>query len=139
MARGPVAQEQQIQDAAFVKIMHGKSAEQRNAFMSMLSKDHESHRLTTDNYLNFWQKDGKDQENTEENREARKTKYVSLVNKYGFSFLSGVENLHDTTATMTSPPISTKKAGLSLSTSVVLQSATRFCRLWQGTNITSLI
>lgn len=68
-------------DIAFSKAMHGKSAEERNAFMSMLRKDGQAHRIVTDDYLKYWQIDGNDIENTEEARDSRKKQYTSLVNK----------------------------------------------------------
>ncbi|RMZ77719.1 hypothetical protein DV738_g4214, partial [Chaetothyriales sp. CBS 135597] len=82
MPNSDLTKQDQERDIAFTKIMHGKSADQRNAFLSMLAKDNKSHRLVTDSYLNYWQKDGQDQDNTEDNREARKSEYASLVNNY---------------------------------------------------------
>jgi sterol 24-C-methyltransferase len=60
--------------------MHGKSAEERNAFFSMLEKDHNAHGAVTREYINHWESDGvaKDDEVA---REERKSKYMSLVNK----------------------------------------------------------
>ncbi|WEW56410.1 sterol 24-C-methyltransferase [Emydomyces testavorans] len=63
--------------------MHAKSAEERNAFLSMLKKDSQAYREITDRYLNFWRSgDGKPRSNTEEEREGRSGKYMSLVNSY---------------------------------------------------------
>jgi sterol 24-C-methyltransferase len=72
--------EEASRDADFVKLMHGKSAEQGNAFFSMLKKDNEAHRLVTDDYLKLWEADSKATDKTEEAREARKANYMSLVN-----------------------------------------------------------
>lgn len=77
MAPGALLQEDMDRDTSFVKVMHGKSAEQRNAFISMLKKDGQAHRMVTDEYLKHWQTD-----NTEEARNDRKAKYMSLVNKW---------------------------------------------------------
>ncbi|KAG9684158.1 putative tocopherol O-methyltransferase, partial [Aureobasidium melanogenum] len=58
------------------KLMHGKTATERNAFLSMLRKDGQAHRLVTDEYVKRW---------TEDSDEARKTRqdsYMSLVNNY---------------------------------------------------------
>ena len=73
-------EEEVVRDATFVKLMHGKSAEQGHAFLSMLKKDHEAHRLVTDDYLKLWEADSKTADKTEEAREARKENYMSLVN-----------------------------------------------------------
>lgn len=68
-------------NGSFSKLMHGKSAEQRNAFMSMLNKHGDSHRLVTDNYLKLWNEDTKTGNKTQEARDDRKEKYMPLVNK----------------------------------------------------------
>lgn len=79
---GTVSQSEEVRrDAAFVKLMHGKSAEQRNAFMSMLRKDAESHRLITDDYIKHWEESDGLAKDSEEAREGRKGEYMSLVNK----------------------------------------------------------
>ncbi|KAK2758973.1 hypothetical protein FQN54_003071 [Arachnomyces sp. PD_36] len=62
--------------------MHGKSPEQRNAFLSMLRKDRDSHRLITDDYLKHWETKGAMGNKTQESRDNRKEKYMSLVNNY---------------------------------------------------------
>lgn len=74
-------QENVDRDASFAKLMHGKSAKQRNAFMSMLNKDGGSHRLVTDDYLKHWEADSKSGDKTHEARDGRKEKYMPLVNK----------------------------------------------------------
>lgn len=69
-------------DASFSKLMHGKSAKQRNAFMSMLNKDGGAHRLVTDDYLKHWEEDASvGDKAAEEARDGRKEKYMPLVNK----------------------------------------------------------
>lgn len=83
MPAASLLQEDADREASLVKFMHGNSAEQRNSFMSMLKKDGQAHRLVTDEYLRHW-----DTENTEDAREGRKAKYMSLVNKLGFAIPS---------------------------------------------------
>lgn len=68
------------QDPVILKLMHGKSSEERNAFFAMLSKDSKSHKSITDNYVNYWETSGKAHDD-EAAREDRKGKYMSLVNK----------------------------------------------------------
>lgn len=58
--------------APAVDPMHGKSAEERNAFLAMLKKGNESHREITDKYVGFWD---------EKERGERKDNYMSLVNR----------------------------------------------------------
>lgn len=57
------------------KMMHGKSATERNAFISMLRKDGQAHRLVTDEYVKRWTAD------SDEARKSRQDSYMSLVNK----------------------------------------------------------
>lgn len=64
----------------FQRAMHGKSATSRNAFLSMLNKDHEAYRMVTDEYIGRWTDDDKHQ-TVEEARDARKSQYMKLVNK----------------------------------------------------------
>ena len=45
--------ENHIRDADFHKAMHGKSAETKG-FRSMLNKDHEAHRLASEEYFKHW-------------------------------------------------------------------------------------
>ncbi|KEQ82177.1 putative tocopherol O-methyltransferase [Aureobasidium pullulans EXF-150] len=60
----------------FTKLMHGKSATERNAFISMLRKDGEAHRLITDEYVQRWTED------SDAARKSRQDSYMSLVNNY---------------------------------------------------------
>lgn len=55
--------------------MHGKSATERNAFISMLRKDGQAHRLVTDEYVQRWTED------SDEARKSRQDSYMTLVNK----------------------------------------------------------
>lgn len=80
MAAGAALAEERQRDAEFVKVMHGKSAEQRNAFISMLRKDDQAHRIITDEYVKRWETNDKTDDNTK-GREKKKSEYMSLVNK----------------------------------------------------------
>lgn len=71
--------EDTARDAAFIEIMHGKSGEERNAFLSMLKKDPKAHKLITDEYVKRWK--GGENDNTDVARDGRKSQYMSLVNK----------------------------------------------------------
>lgn len=81
MAPGALLSDDDRRDADFQKAMHGKSATSRNAFLSMLNKDHEAHRVVTDEYVERWTNDDK-HGTVEEAREARKSEYMQLVNNY---------------------------------------------------------
>jgi sterol 24-C-methyltransferase len=80
MTPGALLSDNDRRDADFQKAMHGKSATSRNAFLSMLNKNHEAHRVVTDEYVNRWTNDDK-HSTVEEAREARKSEYMQLVNK----------------------------------------------------------
>lgn len=81
MAPGALLNDEDVRrDADFQKAMHGKSATSRHAFFSMLNKDHEAHRVVTDEYVDRWTNDDK-HSTVEEAREARKSQYMQLVNK----------------------------------------------------------
>jgi sterol 24-C-methyltransferase len=80
MAPGALLPEETTSDVAFSKAMHGKSAETQNSYASMLRKDHEAHRLITEEDLKRWEED-QNGDNSEEAREKRKGEYMSLVNK----------------------------------------------------------
>lgn len=64
-----------ISEQELVKLMHGESAAERNAFFSMLRKDGQAHRLVTDEYVQRWNEDSKAA------RKGRQDSYMSLVNK----------------------------------------------------------
>ena len=79
--RLPVAiMDDDTQDSVFVKLMHGKSASERNAFFSMLKKDAASHKLITADYIKHWETNGVSADN-DDAREVRKSSYMALVNK----------------------------------------------------------
>lgn len=67
-------------DPVMRRLMHGKSAEERNAFLSMLLKDRNAHENVTRDYVGLWETNGTARDN-EAARDDRKTKYMSLVNK----------------------------------------------------------
>lgn len=67
-------------DPVLVKLMHGKSASERNAFLSMLRKDAASHEMITADYIKHWEANGVSKDN-EYAREVRKDSYMALVNK----------------------------------------------------------
>lgn len=81
MASVRLTQEEIDRETAFSKAMHGKSAEQRNTFLSMMKKDSQTHRMITDDYLNHWTANGKEIDDTEEARDKRREQYMSVVNK----------------------------------------------------------
>jgi sterol 24-C-methyltransferase len=80
MAPGALLPDDDRRDADFQKAMHGKSANSRHAFLSMLNKDHQAHRIITEEYVERWENDDK-HATADEAREARKSQYMSLVNK----------------------------------------------------------
>lgn len=62
--------------------MHGKSSEERNAFLSLLQKDSKSHEAVTREYVRRWSSNGDGNVgDIESGRETRKGEYMSLVNK----------------------------------------------------------
>ncbi|KAG9230344.1 sterol 24-C-methyltransferase [Amylocarpus encephaloides] len=68
-------------DAAFSKVMHGKSAAEKSAFLAMLKKDSKSQAAAADAYFHHW--DNKDARfETEEDRLDRKTDYANLTRNY---------------------------------------------------------
>lgn len=58
MSSVPLIKEDHERDAAFYKAMHGKSAEQKSAFLAMLGKDSKSQQVAADAYFKHW--DNKD-------------------------------------------------------------------------------
>jgi sterol 24-C-methyltransferase len=62
--------------------MHGKSSEERNAFLSLLQKDSKAHGAVTREYVRRWSSNGDGNVgDIESGRETRKGEYMSLVNK----------------------------------------------------------
>ena len=68
------------QDPVMRKLMHGKSSEERNAFLSMLKKDHKAHSDVTREYVGHWESNGVARDD-DVARDQRKSNYASLVNK----------------------------------------------------------
>ena len=54
MAPIALESEDHSRDAAFNKVMHGKSADSKGGFRSMLNKDRESHKLASEEYFRHW-------------------------------------------------------------------------------------
>lgn len=54
--------EDHSRDAAFNKAMHGKSSEEKTAFMAMLNKDKAAQSAAVDEYFKFWDGKGAGQE-----------------------------------------------------------------------------
>lgn len=73
-------------DPVMRKLMHGKSSEERNAFLSMLKKDHKAHSDVTREYVGHWESNGVARDD-EVAREKRRSNYASLVNKSVYSSL----------------------------------------------------
>ncbi|GAB7328353.1 hypothetical protein MBLNU13_g00343t1 [Cladosporium sp. NU13] len=68
-------------DPVMRKLMHGKSSEERNAFLSMLKKDHKAHSDVTREYVGHWESNGVARDD-DVARDQRKSNYASLVNNY---------------------------------------------------------
>lgn len=67
-------------DPVMRKLMHGKSSEERNAFLSMLKKDHKAHSDVTREYVGHWESNGVARDD-DVARDQRKSNYATLVNK----------------------------------------------------------
>lgn len=80
-----IVRENHERDAAFSQALHGRSAEQKSAFMAMLSKDSRAQQVAADAYFHHW--DNKDANiETKEDREVRMTggptHFQHLTNPY---------------------------------------------------------
>lgn len=73
--------EDQARDAAFNKLMHGKSAAQTGGLSSMLGKDRDAHKAAYDEYFKHWHNKPAEDE-TPEIREARRAEYATLTRHY---------------------------------------------------------
>ena len=69
--------EDHARDAAFNKALHGKSAESKAGFRSMLSKDREAQQAASQEYFKHWDNKAANAE-TEETREAR-TRFIEFA------------------------------------------------------------
>lgn len=74
-------QEDHERDAAFNKVMHGKSAKERGGLMSMINKDHTAHNAAVDEYFKHWDNKASTDESTEV-RQERKEQYATLTRHY---------------------------------------------------------
>ena len=67
----PLVKEDHGRDAAFYKAMHGKTADQKSAFLAMVGKDSKAQQVAADAYFKHW--DNKDAKvETESEREVSK-------------------------------------------------------------------
>ena len=62
--------EDHSRDAAFNKILHGKSAEERAGFMSMIKKDPKAQKAAVEEYFKHWDHKSANVE-TQETRDVR--------------------------------------------------------------------
>lgn len=62
MGPAKLESEDRSRDAAFNKAMHGKSSEERTAFMAMMKKDKAAQSAAVDEYFKFWDGKGAGQE-----------------------------------------------------------------------------
>lgn len=77
MAPSKLETENHSRDAAFNKVMHGKSAEEKAGFMAMLSKDKEAQGAAVDEYFRFWDGKGAGQETEKDKKVCTCPKTVS--------------------------------------------------------------
>ncbi|KAE8354883.1 S-adenosyl-L-methionine-dependent methyltransferase [Aspergillus coremiiformis] len=69
-------------DLALTKAMHGKSAEEKNAFFAMLKKNNAAHREVTNEYVRRWKIEQGIDGTTDEARKDRTSEYMGVVNNY---------------------------------------------------------
>lgn len=62
MAPAKLEAEDHSRDAAFNRVMHGKSAQEKAGFLAMLAKDKEAQGAAVDEYFKFWDGKGAGQE-----------------------------------------------------------------------------
>ena len=76
----PIALEKEdhARDAAFAKVLHGKSAQGRGGISSMVGKDKEAQKAAVEEYFKHWD-DKSAEDETEETRAARRKEYASLT------------------------------------------------------------
>ncbi|MCJ1460355.1 Delta(24)-sterol C-methyltransferase [Mycoblastus sanguinarius] len=78
MAPIALESEDHSRDAAFNKVMHGKSADSRGGFSSMLNKDPVALRVASEEYFKHWENKSAGTETAE----ARKAEYATLTRHY---------------------------------------------------------
>ena len=81
MAPIALEQEDHTRDAAFNKALHGKSAQEKGGFRSMLNKDMTAHKAASDDYWKHWDAKAAADE-TPEIRAARRSEYATLTRHY---------------------------------------------------------
>ena len=68
-------------DAAFKQALHGKTAEEQNAFLAMMGKNHAAQKEAVDEYFRHWDNKGSAEE-TDETRKSRRDEYATLTRHY---------------------------------------------------------
>lgn len=81
MAQVQLEQEDHVRDAEFKKAMHGKTAEEKTAFLAMLNKDKQAQAAAVDEYFKFWDGKGAGAENEQDMKE-RVESYATLTRHY---------------------------------------------------------
>jgi sterol 24-C-methyltransferase len=70
--------EDHARDAAFAKVLHGKSTQGSGGISSMLGKDKEAQKAAVEEYFKHWDNKYAEEE-TDETRAARRKEYASLT------------------------------------------------------------
>ncbi|KAL8694203.1 MAG: hypothetical protein Q9218_001090 [Villophora microphyllina] len=81
MAPIALENEDHVRDAAFNKVLHGKSAEEKAGLRAMLKKDPAAQKAAIDEYFKHWDNKAAGEE-TAETREARRAEYATLTRHY---------------------------------------------------------
>ncbi|KAL8790555.1 MAG: hypothetical protein Q9195_006299 [Heterodermia aff. obscurata] len=81
MAPIALENEDHDRDAAFNKVLHGKSAEERGGIRSMFKKDAAAQKAAIEEYFKHWDNKAASTE-TEEIRDSRKAEYATLTRHY---------------------------------------------------------
>ncbi|KAK4547585.1 Delta(24)-sterol C-methyltransferase [Oleoguttula mirabilis] len=81
--RAPTALEKEDyeRDAAFKKVLHGKTAEERTGLLAAMGKDKQAQKEAVDEYFKHWDNKGSAEE-TEDTRKARRDEYATLTRHY---------------------------------------------------------
>jgi sterol 24-C-methyltransferase len=74
MSTSLIVRENHERDAAFSQTLHGRSAEQKSAFMAMLSKDSGAQQVAADAYFHHW-------DNKDANIETKEDREVSMTDR----------------------------------------------------------
>ena len=78
MSPAALEKEDHQRDAAFAKVLHGKTAESKGGLSSILAKDKNAQKAAVDEYFQHWDNKPAGEE-TEETREARRNQYATLT------------------------------------------------------------